>query len=302
MRKSSPALIFCNTLTGVAILFGSTTAAQDVKYLTRKDLSFQLSEQNRRIAHLETQLANYEMDDTLTTCDCGQPTCGACCNSCNLHASRSGGLIVGAELLWLRPFQSEGNQDSNYDTGYRGWIGWQTCSGLGLRGRYFGFEDTDRSPPNHGTEFTVNLRTVDLEVYDSLVIGDYWNVTVAGGIRYLNWQFHNTQDRSGGLEGVGPVISAALVRSVTSEINLFALARESFLVGQDQQHTTLTHDNRCGNVFETQLGIQYQHNLPTTAALFVRIAWEAQFLAGLDDDDSESATLMGGQLAVGLSR
>ena len=87
-------------------------------------------------------------------CGCGSSDCGALggdscgCDSCPLDGSacyRPYGLYAGVEATYLRAnyYTLSTGGDSNgfgYNAAPRLWLGWQTRSGWGIRGRYWDFD------------------------------------------------------------------------------------------------------------------------------------------------------------------
>ncbi|GIW94354.1 MAG: hypothetical protein KatS3mg110_2395 [Pirellulaceae bacterium] len=215
---------------------------------------------------------------------------------CDDGCSRAG-WVGSSELLFLKPFQSEGNfSDFNYRTGYRGTIGLQRYDGLGFRVRFFDY--FQRAP---GDE-RVDISSLDGEVYDSLVDNETWFISVGAGIRYLDFFVGDSPDPADGdsLTGVGPVITAELQRHLTDRLSLYAITRGAIIVGNSNDFGNANPDE-TGSMYEIQLGGQWSRPW-RGALLFGRIGWEAQFYNAMDDSDSESLSLMGAVLAGGIQR
>jgi hypothetical protein len=226
-----------------------------------------------------------------------------CDNGCNDGCSRAG-WVGSSELLFLKPFQSEGSgstflpvdPDYNYRTGYRGTIGWQRYDGLGFRIRFFDY--FQRVPSDQ----RFDISTLDGELYDTLVDNETWFLSIGGGIRYLDFFLGNSPDPRDGVSqvGVGPVVTAELQRHLNERLSLYAITRASIVVGDNNVFGTVVPD-QTGRTFDIQLGGQW--NRPwRNAILFGRIGWEAQYYADLVTNDSESASLIGGVLSGGIIR
>jgi hypothetical protein len=219
-----------------------------------------------------------------------------CDNGCNDGCSRAG-WVGSSELLFLKPFQSEGDQDPdyNYRTGYRGTIGWQRYDGLGFRVRFFDY--FQRVPSDQ----RFDISTLDGELYDTLVDNETWFLSIGGGIRYLDFYFGDSPDPRDGISqvGVGPVVTAELQRHLNERLSLYAITRASIVVGDNNEFGDVDPD-QTGHMFDIQLGGQW--NRPwRNAILFGRIGWEAQYYGDLDAD-TESVSLIGGVLSGGIIR
>jgi hypothetical protein len=231
---------------------------------------------------------------------CGFPAGGCCADCCRR------GWIGGAELVWLKPFTSEGQAtDMNYRTGFRGWLGFQREDGLGIR--LTGFDYFQRG----GTAATVTPRSVvdtnyiDLEVIDSFNICN-WNLLVGGGIRYddtrlvtpLSAGLGGSQDSR--FTGAGPVVSAQLARAVNERLSLFGGIRSSILAGSNPSQVPA--DDTLLTIQELQVGGQFNRPLSNGGMGFIRTGIEGQWYSGFADLDSEDLTLMGAFVSIGVMR
>ncbi len=230
----------------------------------------------------------YEVQDCGDCCGCtnrcGFPEGGSCADCCRQ------GFFGGGELVWLKVFDSEdGSADFNYRTGFRGWGGWQRDDGLGLR--VTGFDYFQRATR---TRNVVDTNYLDLEVIDSFNICN-WNLMLGGGIRYLDYR--DTAAFADRFSGVGPVVSGQVTRAVNCNLSLVVLGRQSLLYGNGTAAQSVT-----AAVTEIQLGAQYNRELQVGGMGFVRIGWEGQYYGGIDDDDSENVSLVGGVLSAGWMR
>jgi len=263
----------------------ASISAEEIRYASENDIVRLASQESN--TSFPVQLIGHEScDGSVTDCDSG------CDSGCGCPTITGGG-----ELLFLKPFQSEGNWDDfNYRTGYRGWFGYQRGDGLGVRLRTFDYFQRDIN------DARVDINSIDLEVFDLLVANGQWDLTVGGGIRYLDYFVGSGPDPDDGYAryGLGPVVSAELMRHVNDRLSLYAFGREALLAGNGNDYGTVEAD--ClGNVFELQLGAQWARELGI-GLVFGRIGWEAQSYTSMDDGDTESLTLMGGVLSGGIVR
>ena len=207
-----------------------------------------------------------------------------CCNS---------GFIVAGEVAWLKAYQSDDDApftDFNFREAYRFWVGYQRDDGLGGRLRYFDyFQRADNG------DF-VDIYTLDLEVYDQVELGCYWDLLVAGGFRVLGYQ-DNDANNVHPLWGVGPVVTAELYRHLGDRAALYAIARQSLIVGSGADNNAPTEDD-TGSITELQLGLQV-HTYWGDSLVFGRAGWETQGYYDIHDGE-ELVTLMGAAFSGGI--
>jgi hypothetical protein len=244
-------------------------------------------------------------------CGCGDNKCdGGCGDRCGFPSGGAGaeccrrGWFGGAELVFLKPFQSEvtNNNDFNYRPGFRGWFGIQREDGLGVRLSAFDyFQRSGVAATTAPARQVLDINNLDAEVVDSFNICN-WNVMVGGGVRYLSFR----EDwHTGGLafHGVGPVVSAQITRAVNENWSLYGITRESMVFGRTIAHAANDIDEDVSAfIAEIQLGLQYNRPLANGGIGFARLGWEAQHYSGIDDHDTQDLSLVGGVMSIGLMR
>lgn len=194
----------------------------------------------------------------------------------------------GGELLFLKGYQSGGAfTNLNFDAGFRFWAAWQRPDGLGVRARYFDYNQTNGAD-------NLDVNQFDLEVIDSFQLGCNWTLIVGGGIRYMNLNTSIGDNFS----GLGPVLSAELYRTINANTQLYAISRYSILVngganGGGAQDTTIS-------TLEMQLGIQRTRELDSGALAFGRIGWEAQQYDDASAGGTQSIAVMGVAFSAGI--
>ena len=271
----------------------SMVQAQDVQLASHAELN----DLYARLAELESRIAATNVSGGCGCADavgCGNGCNDGCCNDC----CSSAGWVGGAEILWLKAFNSSLNfGDFNYDAGFRWWLGYQGDSGLGVRMRGFDYSQ------NAANGDFVDIQTFDVEVYDSFQLGCNWDVILGAGLRYTD----TAVAPFGGGEvttdfqifGTGPVVTAELYRHVSDRAALYAIVRESIVAGDGNVGlNTVTDDTLM--ISEIQLGGQV-HREYNGGLLLARLGWEAQYYADVPDI-VESTTLMGVNLSAGLMR
>jgi len=275
---------FLRTLAGALVAlacFSGSAIAQDVQLASATDMNNIYA----RLAELESRVAAGNVATGGGGCG-AESYCDDCCD-------RSG-FIGGAEVLFLRAYESEGGfNNGNYDEGYRFWLGWQGAGGLGVRLRYFDYD----SESDDGDLF--ESEAVDLEVYDAIRFGCNWDLNIGGGIRYADVAI-NEDDGEDAINGVGPVLSIELLRHVGDRAALYAIARESIIVGDGFDGGEVEED-LCIAISELQLGLQVHRELASGALLYGRVGWETQWYDELVDGEN-GAALMGAAFSAGIMR
>jgi hypothetical protein len=275
----------CAALAALAGIWNSATA-QDIQLASTAEMNNVYA----RLAELESRVAasNVAM---------GGPSCGAVSDCGDGGCCDRGGLILGGDLLFLRPYESEGNlTDFDYEPAFRAWIGWQGAGGLGARMRYFDYED------DSDLGDTLDIAAFDIELYDTVQIGCNWDLNFGGGIRYLDFQMED--DVVLGVDeitGVGPVVSAELIRHIGDRFGAYAIVRESIIVGDGYENGIDTSDTTC-SVSEIQLGLQAHRETCRGGVIFARFGWEAQYYHDVGHEPESSVSLMGSSFSLGLMR
>jgi hypothetical protein len=279
-------LALAGALLALAISSGPVVA-QDMNLASATDMN----DIYNRLAELESRVAT-RSTTAAGTCGCVSDNC--CGDYCQA------GFIAGAELAWLKAFEGDGDfGDFNYDEGFRFWVGYQRADGLGVRFRYFDFDQE----ADNGDEFDTTHS--DLEIYDAVQVGHNWDLVIGAGIRYLDVLF----DDVGGVftqsfTGPGPVVTAELYRHISDRAALYAIGRESILVGDfDESGIGFQIENEDSTlmVSELLLGLQL-HRGWNRALLFGRVGWEAQYYHDLSDGTESPIALMGGVVSAGIMR
>jgi hypothetical protein len=273
-------LLFCALgLVAAALTFTSRAQAQtnDVQYASTTNS--ELSDLYARLANLEARAA---------TNNGGGGGCG--CNDCCCGRS---GFVAAGEIMWLKAYNSDNDfGEFNFREGYRVWFGWQGDSGLGARLRYFDYFQR----ANNG-DF-INIYALDAEIYDNVELGCYWDLLVGAGFRVFGYEDDDiglgVADTA--LWGVGPVITAELYRHLGDRAALYAIGRQSIIVGSGDDEGRQQDDT--GSVTELQLGLQL-HTYWGDSLVFGRVGWETQAYYDIADDE-ELVTLMGAAFSGGI--
>jgi hypothetical protein len=274
----------------VALAGLNSASAQDVQLASTAEMNNIYA----RLAELESRVAAGNVATG------GGPSCGAVsdCGYADGCCDRSG-LIIGADVLFLRPYESEGNLTGfDYEEAFRFWAGWQAAGGMGVRLRYFDYED------DGDLGSTLDIATFDAEVYDAVQLGCNWDLNIGAGIRYLDFQMVDDLQTAGLVDeitGVGPVVTAELVRHFRDRAAAYVIVRESIIVGDGYVNGVDTSDITA-SVSEIQLGLQAHRDWRNGGLLFARVGWEAQYYHDVGNLPESSVALMGGVFSLGIMR
>ncbi len=239
----------------------------------------------------------------------------------------TGGLFGSIEITFLQPafsgvqsvFASGTGRtlDTSYETGIRYVLGYVSDSGLGVRGRYWSFDNnSDFSPPYAPSVFGIHVQAADTEVTMSHRMR-HWDLDVSGGLQYGKLEYSNPSLSLYGpgtvkFEGVGPTASCNVRRSLgKSGFSLFGNVRGSLMIGDIETASLLLNipagsiEDEVMTVVENQLGVAWNYQLPNQMLLEVRTAWETQYWMNstLEDDFygiGSNLALMGPTLGVEL--
>ena len=204
--------------TGVLLLSGNTWA-HDVQF----------SDLEQRIASLEAQVASQqgvqaagyysgEYGSVGDGCGCeSQCGCNPCCNSCGCDSCRINSVApvcsncyADIQFMWLRPQVSEdwvGKLSESSDFSPRFIFGYESANGLGLRARYWFFDD-NVNVLAAGT-LGMELDVVDLEVTNRFAFRrtDVW---LSGGIRYAGWALTDDSNATVTMDSLALTVAADL--------------------------------------------------------------------------------------------
>lgn len=269
----------CAACMAAVALTGSAALAQDIQLASTSEMNNIYA----RLAELESRVAASNVATK------GDGYADECCDPCRA------GFVGSFEVLFLRPYESEGDfNDFDYEDGYRFTLGWQSATGLGARLRYFDLEAEE------GTDL-FESEYFDIEVFDAIRLGCYWDLTIGGGLRYLDLQADELGTGIDEINGVGPVLSAELVRHFGQRgWAAYGIIRESIIVG-DGTDGGIIEDDLTVSMSEIQLGIQHNRDWRNGGQLFARVGWEAQYYHDIMDGEN-GAALMGATFGVGIMR
>ena len=182
--------------------------------------------------------------------DYGKGCCDVCCSS--------GGFYGEFQYVRLSTHSVYGYQDAADDgNGYRIVGGYESCDGLGLRVRYFDFDNrTNTTPGTVPSLEGLDLEYLDIEVTQSFCLCNL-NGVVSAGYRHadvLVWDGGTIPNNAGDYKGDGITLGLQLERQVTCNFGLYAWAQHSMLYGRDAYNPS---SNTIFQWTEVQLGGEY---------------------------------------------
>ena len=210
------------------------------------------------------------------------------------------GITGGAEVSLLKPFQTEETTTGfGYDPATRIWFGYQGSNGVGVRARWWQYDERSSAPSSNFTR--IKMQTIDLEATKAFKLGRMKGL-VSGGLRFAEYR----EDDNGFStieipSAYGLVAGVELRRPIYGRFSLFGEGRQSFLFDGSWNDGGTPRGNITFAISELKLGVEYAYPLMNTGLdLFGQLAGEAQFWNGMSDSDSESIGLSGVTLTLGI--
>jgi len=287
----------------------------DVSQVSTMSISTRFASMQAELEELraKAEQISYGGDGKIACNDCGSVGCNCLCDvGC-------GGFFAGAEAVIVRAHIGDGAEndvvdaaiDARYDYKVtpRIWLGYRNCEGLGIRARWWNFDqdsnlsDAATDPDDEVSFHSLNVQAVDLEA-TQLVCWGPLQMNFAMGARYgkVEGTGTNIYDFDGDLdvdagqsdfEGFGPTFALEARRPIScSNFALIGNLRNSLLFGNNN---SVDIDADVGNqgfnnvvldtgerkdtavyVVESQVGAEYTRCLGS-GVLSIRAVMEGQF-------------------------
>ncbi len=217
-------------------------------------------------------------------------SCGKCAPRCYDPTSRRGGVYAAADLTFLRPYvggealrsiltpsPGPGGLEAEYPFAPRIIIGYEGARGLGIRARYW-FFDQDFALEGVAPTFGIDMDVLDLEATIRQDFGS-WDLQFAGGVRYGREEMSYNGDQIC-FEGTGLTVAAEVMRPVyNSNWSLLGNFRGSLLYGETRDTGILwvgPSANEIMQVWEMQLGVEYAREM-SAGEVAIQFLWEVQY-------------------------
>jgi hypothetical protein len=208
-------------------------------------------------------------------------------------------------------------RDFDYDASPRVWVGYVGCSGLGIRARWWQFDETEGTEGPIYDEFGnlifdgrvdggLELSATDFEVTDTICLGPTWQLLLSGGVRYAEFRFFGQIDGDlGGVgegasgiedyfDGIGATVAAELRRSLCWDLGLFASVRGSVLFGDEvfgvfddfvvPLSFRFEESAIVRPVWEIQLGLDWSREICDGVHFVTRALGEVQYWDSIRDE------------------
>ena len=272
-------------------------------------LSTLLRRQNAKIHQLEGELHR------LGTRVGNQPVAEVVDDEPLIDNSTYNGLYYVHEFLLFEPFHSQGTQgQARFGTGTdlsnRLNLGWVGENGLGVRARYWEFDNRAVSFIN--TTQRIHLIETDAEVTDRFNLGQ-WILTGAFGYRQISYRddFFNAGGANvvhNQFNGQGFVTGLDLVRPIWGGWSVYGNAKFSALFGRGANSFLgpgylVSHQVRT--ISEMGAGLQYNYLLDNKVNVFARAGFEAQywtdFGTNFNNPNTANISFAGITTSVGIS-
>jgi hypothetical protein len=246
-------------------------------------------------------------------CCCGQDNC--CYSDCGGYCPTGRGMFYGeAQLMFLRAHASEevlGKLSESHEFSPRIIFGYETCTGLGVRTRYWMYDDDVDVIDNPGTQLGLDWNVFDVEG-TARFRTDRADLVVGAGFRWTDASVEiNQLSVSSTMPGITLAADARawICQSCVSQWSGICGARWSILGGDWEGETpigdgvTIDLESRDDNVVvqEIYAGFEYLRYF-NSHSLFARLVFEAQnwrsdFLN--TEIDAESIGFLGPGIHVG---
>ena len=251
------------------------------------------SDEDQRIARLEAELDEIRRSLQGKVVRSPQAVFAPPCPVCNK-------LYGAIEVTLLRPrvsgampafFGANGGRtiDNHFGAGTRFILGHRNEKGLGIRGRYWSYNDGfNYAPPNTPAVLTINAEAADAEVTQLQHLG-YWNLAASGGIRYSKFGYSSNILGPFGVgeayfEGLGPTVSLDARRPIgQSEFAFVGNVRGALLFGEIRNSSMLLSvpqgviRDEVAQTFENQLGLSWTRAFINNSQVEISTVWETQY-------------------------
>lgn len=240
-----------------------------------------------------------------------------------------GGIFAEIEAGYFKFFKADGvrvgvesREGAEFDFEWtpRLTIGYLGSSGLGVRLRYWEFNQDGKVDEDPEDFFAVDTHTIDAELFGIFHPAKNWTIEVAGGLRQSDYQeIQNDEDagefRFHSFSGWGGIASAKVSCNLCSGLAPYAQVRGAWLVGD----ATIGNNEGGGGegggspdaqlndttrgMLELQLGVEYQRELRNGMLLVVKGAgeWQNWYNFSSSFEDTQNTEDFGGPSDIGFA-
>lgn len=252
-------------------------------------LESEVAELRARLDQADSQ-QGFAVQECLTCCDPWGWSAGYEATFFKYYAVRGVSGFLGSDIRF------------DYEPAPRMWIGYVGPSGVGIRARYWEYEEADFALTAGGRQVdTLRIDTCifDLELTEWIEIGQYWSALVTAGMRYV--EYEETRQTTGTIvigqtsqftsDSSGGTLGAELHAHVTRNGAVFVGGRGSVVFGDQVERAgtplfTIREDlDTLHYLWDSQLGAEWRWECPR-ADVFIRIATEVQYWSDFSDGTS----------------
>lgn len=309
------------SLLAVIGLLPSAASAQYGRPMTAQHANYQqMAAMSHRLEAMEVELASYRSGSmqqasygsSCDSCGGGCGGCTSCCNDCcptNFHNDY--GWYVGLEAVYAKPHFADGIESGDpaydYELTPRIVAGFKNDCGLGVRARYWYFDDESSAADGTGSANTGDRHELQMDVIDLELTKDLnWgcvSAIVFGGVRYAeidHGQVFGGTDRTQ-VEGIGPTLGFETKAPVLCNGAFVFNLRYSALFGDGVATDNVNPgiDDVGFGSLESQLGVQWQRDIGCGTARISGLVEAQQWMqvtrspANVGDSPDEDMLILG---------
>ncbi len=165
-------------------------------------------------------------DDTSVAADYGKGCCDYCCDQSS--------FLFQAEATFFKFLDQNGVEDYlgndaefDYEASPRLTLGYVGCDGLGVRLRYWEYDQNAISVA--GQPISVDTYYIDLEGFQAIELGSCTSVEFSGGIRYNEFYMDRSGTRRDGFSGFGGMLGIEARRDFGCNLSAYGRFRQVLL-------------------------------------------------------------------------
>lgn len=236
---------------------------------------------------------------------CAEDCCDdGCCGSCG------GGFYAEGEALFFKyhradgtavglgtPFDTDEDVEFEYTAVPRVSLGYVAANGLGIRARYFEFDQSEEANEGAPSHLAIDTYTIDLELFERICLNRCWAIELSGGVHYKEFSefmFDSGvpdepdlfEPRLNAIDGWGGVLGLEATRSmgcwaVYGRVRGSVITGDKFVGNSIEFGDSLLAQGRevedsIMHTIEYALGLECNRELSNGAALRLRAGYEWQ--------------------------
>jgi len=199
------------------------------------------------------------------------------------------------------PESDDGVRENDLNFAPRFTLGWMMAPGLGVRARYWEYEETWLAAEGGISTLGVDTKVFDVEIFKQLRYNDGFSLELSGGFRWN--EFDETMNDNGGIRsnhfrGSGLVAGLSARQMLASWASIYGTSRLALLLG-DKTRANVTSGNETlydtpTGMLELGLGIECGYKFCNGSRIYSRLGGEVQrwfnYSSNFDGTDENSWT------------